>query len=407
MFDPVTFLPVLILKYYAVTIWFFYSLNVVIGLFGIGYEANKNDKKASNVDIVIVSLASKGVRNSLFECINHVRRNFAGVHIHLVIDEGAELTDDLKTMCYGSGHDSEVNGKGQLQMSKDETKDTMTNMLFSLVIVPKAYRPDLIGKGRAMNFFIEDIVAGNKWYAFIDDDNLILDDQFMYEVPYYETRGYVAANPILIPRPGKNKIAFVMDWIRYFDDVTIFRLFTGRLKRPLIGLHGEMLCAKGNVLKEIGYGRRTIVEDFGFAAQLAKRKLKTWQSATKVSIKSPNNITDLCKQRGRWFRGIWTDIKVCPPVMKVVVAIRLIGWTNGFIGSWALSPIWIIWPVDLWILIGISIGGIYIWMIFIFAIIKTKSPLYYVLAIPIFGFIEAISIYVTKRKKGFVVIDKN
>jgi hypothetical protein len=45
-----------------------------------------------------------------------------------------------------------------------------------VVRVPRDYRSDLIGKGRAMHYFIENYVAADKWYCFIDDDNLLLDD---------------------------------------------------------------------------------------------------------------------------------------------------------------------------------------------------------------------------------------
>ena len=94
--------------------------------------------------------------------------------------------------------------------------------------------------------------------------------------------------------------------------------------------------------------------------------------------------------------------------MKLIVGIRMIGWTNGFAGSWALSPLWVFWPVDLWVFLFISIGGVYIWMIYIFGIIRSNQPLYKLLLIPVFGFYESSAIWVARRRqKGFVVIDKN
>ncbi len=94
--------------------------------------------------------------------------------------------------------------------------------------------------------------------------------------------------------------------------------------------------------------------------------------------------------------------------MKLIVGIRLIGWTNGFVGSWALSALWAFWPIELWILIFFSIGGVNIWMIYIFALIKTKQPLYKTVLIPIFGLFESSAVWIAKTKqKGFIVIDKN
>ena len=209
-----------------------------------------------------------------------------------------------------------------------------------VVVVPNHYRQDLIGKGSAMSYFIESRVEKDKWYSFIDDDNIILDSRMLYEIPYYEKMGYVACNPIIVPREGKSKTAHIMDYVRRFDDVTIFRFFTGICKKPVLGLHGEVLTDKGSILKEIGYHDRTLTEDFRFAAESIKRKkMKTWQSSTKVSIKSANSVHDLLNQRGRWFKGIAMDLKFCTPAMKAIVGLRMSIWILGIFGSWALSPL--------------------------------------------------------------------
>lgn len=271
-----------------------------------------------------------------------------------------------------------------------------------LVVVPQDYNRDLVGKGRAMNYFIEHIVKADMWYSFIDDDNLIYDDKFLFEIPYYEQMGYVAMNPTLFPRPGKSDISFIMDAIRYFDDLMIFRFFTGFLKTPLIGLHGELLTVKGCVLKEIGYENRSLTEDFRFASELVRRGYKTWQSSTRVCIKSPNSIRDFLKQRGRWFKGIMEDWRHCPVKMQIVVAIRLVIGALGIFGSWALFPLWFVWG-SLWLAMP---GGIYCWLIYTYGTIKLKKP-YYILLIPLLGIIEAAAFYAGLKQKTFVVIDKN
>jgi beta-1,4-mannosyltransferase len=411
MWDPAEYLPIIILKNYALVIWSLYSINVIMGLFGLLYKPRTGSIKSDKVEIVIVSIASRYVKRSLFECIVRTKERFQDVPVSVVVDEGADLLDELiQARRSFKNIVNVVNARyeeNRLMLSQGGAHDI--SEIFKLVVVPQSYRRDLVGKGRALSYFTSsNSVDRDKWYAFIDDDNIILDDRFLYEIPYYEQKGYFACNPILVPRPGKSNTCFIMDWIRYFDDNTIFRLFTGVMKKPLVGLHGEMLCAKGSILRSIGYDRKTIVEDFGFATEMVKRDLKTWHSSTKVSIKSPNNVYDLCRQRGRWFRGIWSDYKHCPPLMKLIVGIRLVGWTNGFIGSWALSPLWAFWPIELWIFIFISIGGVNIWMIYIFAIIKTKQPLHKMVLIPIFGLFESSAIWIAKnRRKGFVVIDKN
>jgi beta-1,4-mannosyltransferase len=410
MWDPTEYLPIIILKYYAIIIWSFYSVNVMLGLFGLLYKSRVSSVKSDKVEIVIVSIANRNVKRALYECIVHAKKKFQNTPLSIVVDEGAELLDELIEARKSFGNITQFvhSAKGEKQQLF-QSRIWSESSAFNLVIVPDEYRRDLVGKGRALNYFTSsNSLDKDKWYAFIDDDNIILDDTFLYEIPYYEQRGYFACNPILVPRPGKSNSCYIMDWIRYFDDNTVFRLFTGLLKKPLVGLHGELFCVRGSVLRSIGYNRKTIVEDFGFATEMVKRDLKTWHSSTKVSIKSPNSVYDLCRQRGRWFRGIWSDYKYCPPLMKLVVGIRLIGWTNGFIGSWVLSPLWVFWPLELWIFALISIGGVNIWMTYIFAIIKTKQSLYKMVLIPVFGLFESWAIWIgKKRHEGFVVIDKN
>lgn len=109
-----------------------------------------------------MSVANRKVERALFECIAHTKEKL-GNNLRLLVNEGSELIPKLKEN--------------------------------SLVIVPTSYRRDLVGKGGAINYFIEKEVQPDKWYAFIDNDNLILDDSFLYEIPYYEKKGYVAMNP--------------------------------------------------------------------------------------------------------------------------------------------------------------------------------------------------------------------
>lgn len=361
------------LKYIAFFCWLSFSVSAILGVLAQTYRPKRGERKAENVELVIVSKANHKVEKALFECISYHKKKFSQYRLRIVVDEGSELIPKLRE------HQQE------------------------LVIVPNTYRRDLIGKGRAINYFIETEAEPGKWYAFIDDDNLVLDDDFLYEIPYYEKKGYVAMNPILLPRKGKSTVAYIMDFIRYFEDITIFRFFTGLLKKPLIGFHGELLTVRGDVLKEIGFSHRSLVEDFRFSSEISRRGYKVWQSRTKVSIKSPNSVIDLMRQRGRWFKGLIRDWRYCPNPMKIIVALRLIIWMVGVIGSWALSPLWFLFWGPFYPAIP---GGLYYWLIYIYGILKANKPHYFFL-IPIFGIIEVSSIYAGIRQKEYVVIDKN
>jgi beta-1,4-mannosyltransferase len=373
-----------LLKYPAYTLWGIYQFFVILGLIGFWFykpyvqtKAHEMVKKESGVEFVIVSLASKTVRYSLFQCVHYTKNKFPAMPLSVLINDDAELNMDLWKAIYDS---------------------------ITVIRVPKDYRNDLIAKGRAMHYFIENYVAADKWYCFIDDDNLILDDNFLYEIPHYEKLGFVACNPSIVPREGKSKFVFIMDTIRQYDDLTIFRFFTGLLKSPLLGMHGEFLTVKGQTLKEIGYANPSITEDFRFAIELIKRNHRTWQSTSKISIRSANSIRDLCRQRGRWFKGIFIDLRFCPPLMRLIVGVRLTLWIGGIIGSWLLLPLWFIWNDSL--IFYFVIGGAYPWIVFIYSIIKTKQPLYYMSMIPLFGIIESISFWFGLKQKKFVVIDK-
>lgn len=276
------------------------------------YTTNKADQKANNVKLAITTLASNNVKPALFNTIEHTVENFGEYEIYCVLDEGSDLQAELERM--------------------DE---------ISTVVVPTDYRCKAVAKGRAINYFIETEVEDDYWYGFLDDDNLILDDEFLYEIPYYEERGYGAMNPVLLPRPGRSSITFMADHIRTSDDMTIFRVFTGLVGKPYVGFHGELLCARGDLLREITFDRPTIVEDFSFAMELTKRGHKVWQSRTYVSILSPHSIKAFFKQRRRWFLGIASYIPKSPNITKGVVGSRTVLWSLGITGNWILFPLWV------------------------------------------------------------------
>ncbi|MEM0001674.1 MAG: glycosyltransferase family 2 protein [Desulfurococcaceae archaeon] len=350
-----------------------YSVLITLGLTSyVVYKPRRDRKRARNVEIVIVSKADYKVKNSLMETVEYHVKKYGKVIV--VVDEGAPLTN-LLTRRHG----------------------------VKLIEVPSNYRRDLIGKGRALQYFVDCCVDENKWYVFIDDDNLILDDSFLYEIPFYEKEGYVAANGVLVPRPGRSNVAYVMDWIRFMDDILLYRFFTGLLGKPLLGLHGDLLIAKGKVLKEIGFNRKTLTEDFEFASELVKKGYKTWQSATKVSIKSPNSVKDLVLQRGRWFKGLVYGIRRCPIGMKIIVILRSFTFSVGFLLLMIFLPL-VSYIGLLWFILP---SGIYYMSTYTYGVYKSKKP-YLIFLLPFFGIIEATSrLYGFISVNGYIVIDKN
>ncbi|PMP59959.1 MAG: egghead-like protein [Caldisphaera sp.] len=349
-----------------------YAIVLIITL--ILYSSKKEKERAYNVALVIVSIASKKVRNVLYKNISYHKK--LKIPMYLVIDEGAELQEDLS-----------------------KNKD------INLVIVPKSFRHDLFGKGRALRYFVENFVKPDFWYVFLDDDNLILNNTFLYEIPYYEKKGYVAFNPVLLPRKGKSYMAYIMDFARYLDDISFFRFFTGLIKKPYVGLHGELLGVKGSFLLEVNaFNKPSKVEDFLFSIDVVKNNGKTWQSNTKVSILSPNSIKDLIKQRARWYSGMTEDSRYAPITMRIIIAVKTFSRTLGLIGLWILLPFVNYYVVAL-ILIPSSL--VY-WLVYIYGV-KKSGKFRYIITLPIFGLLEGFGlIYGLTRigKREFIVIDK-
>jgi beta-1,4-mannosyltransferase len=141
--------------------------------------------------------------------------------------------------------------------------------------------------------------------------------------------------------------------------------------------------------------------------------MKTWQSSTRVSIRSANSVHDLLRQRARWFKGIILDLEGSPIFMKIVTGARMALWTVSIFGSWALSPLWLYWlNANIWFYL-FFIGGITPWLVYIVLVLKKRrsQPWYFILFVPIYGIVESLTPWfalVHERKNdSFYVIDKN
>ena len=160
-------------------------------------------------------------------------------------------------------------------------------------------------KYRAVRWFVLNYARPDTWYIFLDDDSYPLDTKFLQDITHYSALGCVAGNGVIVPRPGRSALAYALDWVRYFDDLTRFRFALEVLRRPIFGMHGELLIIRGDVLREIWPAMGdTVTEDFRLAMELIRRGYKTFQSRTRVSIKSPNSLRDFVRQRARWANAL-------------------------------------------------------------------------------------------------------
>jgi cellulose synthase/poly-beta-1,6-N-acetylglucosamine synthase-like glycosyltransferase len=348
-------------------------------LLSILYKPKNMPIKAQNVNFVVVTIASQKVKGSLYYVLSELSKFERPVYV--VVDEGAELAGKLA--------------------------DDFPNYHF--VVVPNDFKCAAIAKGRAIEYFTRTCVKNDQWYVFLDDDSLPLDDKFLHEISHMEKEGYVAANGNLYPRPGRNIYTYVIDHFRFLDDITFFRACQGFIASPICGFHGELLIVKGLVLKEIGFNRRSLTEDFSFAMEVVRRKYKVWHSQTKVSIQSPNNLRDLLRQRARWFKGILLDLKEAPIIPKIIMGLHLGRVILSFSGSFVFMVLWLVLAVCFGLnyipFIPTFMAGTVYWFIGVF--ILPKAPLKHkLLSIPL-SVIEVIHPLYAAKIKDFAVIDKN
>lgn len=364
-----------------------FTTYMVAGLLGSAlYGTETADERAENVRLVITTIASEDVRDALFETIEHTLDNFEEYEVYCVLDEGSDLQSELVSM--------------------DEIRT---------VVVPDDYEIEAKAKGRAMQYFVDTVASADPdyWYGFVDDDNRVLDDRFLREIPHYEERGYRAMNPVITPRPGRSRLTFMADHIRLVDDLAIYRLFTGVLGRPYLGFHGELLCARGDLLAEVGFDRETIVEDFGFALELAEDDVPVWQSETRVSVLSPHDVPSFLKQRARWYTGVAAYLPRAPLASKLVVGSRIATWSVSVTSSWVLLPAWMLGyglPLPGW-LVGVLLFGslIYVGTVAIGALrIGGLEGAALMALVPVYASLEHIvPLYAMwRRDSSFVVIEK-
>jgi cellulose synthase/poly-beta-1,6-N-acetylglucosamine synthase-like glycosyltransferase len=348
--------------------FFMYGVVAFLGFFGYLYRCRSSARKAENVEFVIPSVADGRTINALREVVNVLKSRFSGYRVWIVVDEGYDVCiDGVET-----------------------------------VVVPSSFDGKPC-KGRALEFFRRNYVKPDTWYCFLDDDSYPLSDDFLYEIPFYEGRGYVGANGVLTPRMGRSHLCYILDHLRLWDDLFIFRLNTGLLGKPYIGFHGELLILHGKVLKEVGFSLNSITEDFNYAQKLVRRGYRTWQSRTKVSIRSPNNIRDLWRQRARWIKGILSDYRSYAPAAVPLIIFKLVG---GITSSMIFSPLWLMVPTTTPLAFFGLFGTLYYLTSYIYGICRVKKWRLLLLS-PILGIFEPISIFYIPKIKGFTVIDKN
>ena len=264
----------------------------------------------------------------------------------------------------------------------------------NVIVVP----PERDGsKYRAIKYFAEEYARDDYWYVFLDDDSYPEDDGFLYDIAYFSERDprYAVGNGVIRPRPGRSRLAYALDWARYFYDLTNYRL-AAILKRPIYGLHGELLIVRGDVLREIWPEmEESITEDFNFAMHIMKRGYWFFQSRTIVSVKSPNSMRDFIRQRRRW-ANVFYDAVRHGNLLFITYII------SGILISPLLAPTWLIIHS-----ITALIAGLYYWLIYTYVGLRARLPYAPLLLFASAAEVMALLLGILRRYRVFVVIDKS
>ncbi|MDM8001104.1 MAG: glycosyltransferase family 2 protein [Dehalococcoidia bacterium] len=313
---------------------------------------------------------------------------------------------------------SVANGKVYLLTEEDASKkvtEYARSAGLVVLLVPKEWDSGR-AKGRAIWWFAQEVADENRWYMFLDDDSYPLDDRFQCDVARYEEEGKLLGNCILVPRRGKSLLPHLCDNLRYADDRFSLGLALNHLMgKPVFGMHGEGMLVRGDILKRYWKGITSIVEDAEFGIR-AGEGTKFFRSSTEISILSPHSIGDFWKQRRRWYLGLMSILPKYPLASRVLVSVRMLTWSLGFLGiiAWIFIPILLITgglsssivAIDLTIVSCFLLSLVF----FIVGARRTKTMPQAVVLFPIYSTIGALlPLYVLltlNRGRGFDVIDK-
>ncbi len=318
------------LNWYLAIVW---SLYVPLGVVGVAgallHYSGRPVQRSSFTGVTekllifnVPSMCDPGTTNALRRVLRsivaHAPANFATWRVDVVTEEGhpsEELLTELRAM---------------------------PNV--RVLIVPSTYETPngAAFKTRANHYAMEARrVAGENtadvYVYHLDDDTHVGPDtiaslaEFIHE---HHGERYLAQG--ILSFPGEltpSRLAWYCDAIRPADDATRFAFFTGWLRRPLGGLHGEHVVIRADIEDEIGWDfRDTVIEDAYFALQFATRY--PGRSTTLKSFSygaSPPSVRELIRQRRRWCEGLLHLIckRSLPWRVKAPLAYSVLCWVSS------------------------------------------------------------------------------
>ncbi|MCA1703938.1 MAG: glycosyltransferase family 2 protein [Actinobacteria bacterium] len=218
-----------------------------------------------------------------------------------------------------------------------------------VLVVPSSYQTahDAKYKTRANQFAMEqrrrDGENDASTYVYhLDDDTHVGPDTVASLAEFIETHRnchYLAQGTLTFPRElAPSRLAWYCDAIRPADDLSRFAFFTGKLGRPLAGLHGEHVIIRGDIEDEIGWDYRdTVIEDAYFALEFARRYPGRSTTLTSFSTKLPLFYAVMC----------WTlaPFQFVPFMVAIGLALGVptVPPQSWIFGLWSISVSTLMW----------------------------------------------------------------
>jgi len=327
---------------------------------------------------------------------------------------------------------TEENASGLKYLREKWGREKKINFL----IVPSSYQTKnkTKYKARANQYALEfrNGCDKNTYIYHLDEDSSVVKNTIASISEAANKNIYLGQGVLTFPNKlSKSFLTTMCDSMRTGNDLGCFRFFTGFLKTPLIGAHGEHLLIREDIEREIGWDfGKNLVEDATFAIKFAELYPgKSHFLNGIVQCASPSSIKDLIKQRARWFKGMREILGKIPWKSRLPIFLKLTPWGLGILGNtifvYAISvvlfslnyhffyPGVISYPFIVLSSLCYSFVLYLYWTglsINLWEEQNKKKKLLYIVSLPfllpILGFFEALGALYSLKIKNFVVIKK-
>lgn len=306
----------------------------------------------------------------------------------------------------------------------------------NFIIVPNNYQTKnkTKYKARAHQYALEYRNSSDKntYIYHLDEDSSIVRNTIAAIAEATEKNVLLAQGMLTFPNKlSKSFVTTLCDSVRPGNDLGCFRFFTGTLKTPLIGLHGEHLLVREDIETEIGWNfGDSLVEDAKFAIEFSK-KYPGKSSLLNGIVRgaSPSCIKDLIKQRARWFKGMRQLVWKIPWKSRFPIILKLVPWSLGIFGNclfiYSIAAILFAFHYPFFLpglisypfIVMASLSYSFIFYLYLTGLLinlreeeNRKKKFLYIIALPFFlpflGLFEGLGVLYSFRLKGFVVVKK-